>query len=80
MKLTVLPLQCSDVAAYLAPLLEQIRAQHFISSYSASEAEVFGVMMAKYFGWSDQIFAASAYALGDANFHSEAAIVANHCR
>ena len=52
-------------------LVEATKRDSFTAGYKATDAEAFGLLMARYFEWDSRILAAAAYALEDANFHTE---------
>ena len=58
----------------LSELIETARHEYFSREYwaEASDAEVLGIMIAKYFRWNGQeCFETLTHALEDSNFHSE---------
>jgi hypothetical protein len=59
------------IKAVLKPLLEEIRTDSYLPEYrkKISDSELVGVMVAKYFLWTNpDITKAFLYALEDANF------------
>lgn len=59
-------------------ILDAIKQESFVEGYraKATDAEAMGLLISKYFEWNGlEILAASADALEDANFHTEAAAV-----
>lgn len=51
-------------------LVDQTKRESFTNGYEASDAEAFGLIMARYFEHDSRILLASARALEDANFHA----------
>lgn len=62
--------------AIVQTLVDTIKRDSFTEGYKATDAEAFGLLMARYFGWDSRILDAAARALEDANFHTESGQVA----
>jgi hypothetical protein len=63
-----------NVREFLKPLLDATRKQCFVAEYQqqATDAEVVGMLLAKFFCWDGvQVLEATYAALEDANFHTE---------
>lgn len=53
-------------------VLDQIKKEHWIEGYKASDSEAFGILMAKWFCWDGvQVLEATYSGLEDSNFHTE---------
>ncbi len=54
----------------LGPLIQDIKESCYVAGYNPTDAEVMGLLVAKFFKWDGLAIAESAgYALEDANFH-----------
>lgn len=52
--------------------LDMIKKTHYVAGYQATDAEAFGILMAKWFRWDGvQILEATYAGLEDSNFHTE---------
>jgi hypothetical protein len=66
----------STTNAVVQTLVDTIKRESFTEGYKATDAEAFGLLMARYFEWDSRILDAAARALEDANFHTESGQVA----
>jgi len=57
-------------------LVDTIKRESFTAGSNPTDADAFGLLMARYFGWDSRILDAASKALEDANFHTESAQVA----
>jgi hypothetical protein len=54
-------------------ILDDIKRASFVDGYQATDAEAFGLLLARHFQWDGiEIMKAAAAGLEDANFHTEA--------
>lgn len=54
-------------------ILEEIKRESFVAGYNATDEEAMGLLLSRFFEWDGfAIMDAAAYALEDANFHTEA--------
>lgn len=57
--------------------LAKIKQHSFVDGYQASDEEAMGILLSRFFKWDGvAIMQAAAAGLEDANFHTEAAMVA----
>jgi hypothetical protein len=61
----------STTNAVVQTLVDTIKRESFTEGYKATDAEAFGLLMARYFDWDARILQAAASALEDANFHTQ---------
>jgi hypothetical protein len=56
--------------------IERVKKDSFVDGYQATDAEALGIALAGFFSWDGlEILRTAQYALEDANFHTESAIV-----
>ena len=67
-----------QVQAIFTPLIEATKKSAFTDDYKATTEEALGIILAKFYEWNgNKILKASAYALEDANYHTESSIVSD---
>jgi hypothetical protein len=67
----------ATTTATVRRVLGQIKRTHWVSGYKATDAEALGILLAHYAEWNGLvILKAAESALEDANFHTEAGLVA----
>jgi hypothetical protein len=65
-----------EVQVELGKLLQQIKESAYVEGYNATDEEAMGLVISKYFEWDGiSILKASARAVEDANYHSEASAI-----
>ena len=70
MKNTMACITAGTVQDQLTPLLKSVKNTCFVSGYDPSNAELMGILLAKFFKWDGLAIAETAgYALEDSNFH-----------
>lgn len=53
-------------------ILAGIKQESFVEGYNATDQEAMGLLISRFFGWNGEaIMDTAAYALEDANFHTE---------
>ena len=63
-------------AAAVRAEVDRVRAESFVPGYAATDPEALGVALAHYFQWDGLALLRTAqYALEDANYHTESALV-----
>lgn len=71
-------ISAEQVQAILSPLVEATKQSAFTDDYTATTEEALGIILAKFYEWNgNKILKASAYALEDANYHTESYIISD---
>lgn len=66
-----------QVQEAMKEMITKIRRTSFVQGYHATDEEVMGMVLSKYFEWDGQAILKSAmFATEDANFHQESAVIA----
>ena len=57
-------------------LVDKVKSESFLSDYKVTDAEALGILISRFFEWDGtRIMQAAAYALEDANYHKESAVI-----
>lgn len=57
-------------------VLDHIKRTSFVKDYTATNEEAMGLLVSKFFEWDGvAILKSASYALEDANFHTESAVI-----